>query len=752
MARLLAVLVLLALGAPAAAAAAAPPVLRTEVSAGSGTTVSLPPRADGPRRVDGAAADWGGTSPGFGGALAYSRGELVYQDHVFDAYGADNGQDAQRMSVEDPAEAALPETYRIDPALQYVPQEFGIPTGPFTFDTHYGDLPHVDQADLSELRLGTDRGGDLWVLARTTTMADDKPATALLVLLDTAPGHATRTVPFASGLTSTRADVAVLLTGDRGWSADLSTGAVRPLPAGTVATGATGYANTIEARLPAALLGGERGTVSVAAAAGLAGDGATLKDLGGGPHVANVAFRTTEPARDWWEKQQALALQRGTIDDFFTTAALSRMREGANERYVPGPGYHDRIFTSSPLISAEHGQDGVVQHYGVYLPTGYRAGRASPTQYWLHFRGGNAHIAAAVAPGIFQDMGEAVNSIVVTPSGRGTSGWYVGRSHVDFLEVWADSHRMFSIDRDRTYMAGHSMGGWASYLLPVLYPDRFAATFPASGPPTQGLWAGCDADACFQSANDGRPRDELTYPLLDNLRGVPLVSFHGTEDELVPVSGAIKQAERLRELGYRYRLYLFPGQEHYGPPIVDQWGEGARYEHQFVRDPNPARVTYVRSMPFERAVEQVNADKLSLDFSFDRAYWMSGLEPVDATKGVARFDGRSLAIPDVPHGLTPEAGAPTADQTGPYAMEGQAWQSDAAKTPATRNAFAATLTGARAVTLDARRMRLDPRRRIEGDVTTDVPLRLTVRGIGTYELAAGHHTLVVTPPRRPHRA
>jgi dienelactone hydrolase len=349
-------------------------------------------------------------------------------------------------------------------------------------------------------------------------------------------------------------------------------------------------------------------------------------------------------------------------------------------------------------------------------------------------------------------MGEAVNSIVVTPSGRGTSGWYVGRSHVDFLEVWADSHRMFSIDRDRTYMAGHSMGGWASYLLPVLYPDRFAATFPASGPPTQGLWAGCDADACFQSANDGRPRDELTYPLLDNLRGVPLVSFHGTEDELVPVSGAIKQAERLRELGYRYRLYLFPGQEHYGPPIVDQWGEGARYEHQFVRDPNPARVTYVRSMPFERAVEQVNADKLSLDFSFDRAYWMSGLEPVDATKGVARFDGRSLAIPDVPHGLTPEAGAPTADQTGPYAMEGQAWQSDAAKTPATRNAFAATLTGARAVTLDARRMRLDPRRRIEGDVTTDVPLRLTVRGIGTYELAAGHHTLVVTPPRRPHRA
>ena len=103
--------------------------------------------------------------------------------------------------------------------------------------------------------------------------------------------------------------------------------------------------------------------------------------------------------------------------------------------------------------------------------------------------------------------------------------------------------------------------------------------------------AGCDDDACFSGANGGRPRDQLTYPLLDNLRGVPVVSFHGTEDELVPVTGAIRQADRLRELGYRYRLYLFPGEEHYGPPVVDQWAEGAAYEHRFVRDPNPPQVT-----------------------------------------------------------------------------------------------------------------------------------------------------------------
>src|SRR3954466_9463837 len=113
-----------------AAAQAGPPVLRTEVPAGGGSTVALPAAQDGARRVDANPSDWGGRLPGFGGAEMYSRGELVYEDHIFDAYGADNGQDAQRMAVQDPLEQAVPETYRIDPALQYVPQEFGIPPGP----------------------------------------------------------------------------------------------------------------------------------------------------------------------------------------------------------------------------------------------------------------------------------------------------------------------------------------------------------------------------------------------------------------------------------------------------------------------------------------------------------------------------------------------------------------------------------------------------------------------------------------------
>jgi dienelactone hydrolase len=774
------IVVVLALASSGASAEPSAPVFASEVPAGHGTAVPASSCTDPGRRVDGSPSDWRGRPSGFGGSTVYSCGELVYQDHVFDAYGADNGQDMQRLAVQDGVQPTLPDIYRLDPAVQYVPGEFGIPTPGYNLSTHYGDLEHQDQADLSELRVGAGPSA-LWFLARTTTMS--APArTALLVLLDTAPGGSSHAVPFGSGIRSSRAELALLLSGSHGWLANLASGAVTALPPGSVASNPNGYVNAVEARVPRAALGRLPQSFSVAAATGIAdpGGGPRLKELGLGANLANAAFRAAEPARDWWDKRQAFSLHDRTIDPFFHGVRLPALLGGASERYRPGPGYHDRIFTSSSAISEEHGEEGVLQHYGVYLPTSYRPDRRSPLQWWFHFRGGNAHIAAAAVPRIFKDMGEDLNTVVVSPRGRGTSTWYVGKGHVDFREVWADVHRTFAVDPDRTYIAGHSMGGWATYLMTILYPDRFTAGFPASGPVTQGAWtgvdfAGCDeleADGetpCYTSANGGDARAEFTRPLLDNLRWVPQAIYHGVADELVPVTGVIRQADRLRELGYRYRLYLFPAQEHYGPPVTDQWTDGARYEHQFVRDPNPPRVTYIRSMPFERAVERVQSDGVKLAFDFDHAYWMSELRPVDPVNGVARFDGRSLGAPERPHSTVPEAGGPaTPDQTGPYAMTGQAWKFGAPALTDWRNAFEVALTGASAVRLDTARMELDASRRLTGDVTTGSALRLTLsgrfasrvkatidgraatvlrRGSDGVAVAvpAGHHSLVVAP-------
>jgi prolyl oligopeptidase family protein len=738
------------------------PVLRSQVPAGVGTVVDLGPAFDPARKVDGEVGDWKGSLPGFGGAEMYSHGELVYQDHIFDAYGPTNAYDATRMSVMDPVVSAVPEFYRLDPAYQYLPGEFGVPTGPLEAGTNYGKDPMEDQADLSQVRLGTDPRRNLWLLARTTTMDDAHPATALLLLLRSGPVSGSYKVPFNSGLTTSKANLAVFLHGSYGaWVNLARPNQVHVLPAGSVATNAQGYNNAIEARLPASLLDGNH-EPAVAVAAGLADPaGTALATLPLAPNVANVAFRTHEPARDWWDKDQALELHKGTIDEFFTTANLDRMAAGTSQRYVPGPGYHDRIFTSTADISKEQGQDGILQHYGVYLPSDYVPGRVTPTQYWFHFRGGNAHIAAAVVPGVIWDMGEYEHSIVITPDGRGEAGWYVGQSQEDVLQVWADSHRLFPIDRNRTYIAGHSMGGWASYLLPIEHPDWFAAAFPASGPVTQGAYTGvyfkgCDRytaggdSPCFTSANGGQPRNEYTEPLLANLRWVPYAIYQGTNDELVPSTGVTIQVNRLRQLGFRYEYYLFPGQEHYGPPIADQWVQGADYEHHFARNPNPPQVTYIRSMPFEHAIETVNSNGVRFHFPLDHAYWMSGLEPVNWKDGAAYFSGRSLAIPNPPHALVPETGAPaTAYQNYPYAMTGQAWREDESAPTPTSNGFVITLSGARAVTLDTSRMKLQDRRLVTGRVKTRSPLALTLTGRWPGDVVAADGCTKILVDRRP---
>jgi S-formylglutathione hydrolase FrmB len=724
-------LALLALAPAAAAQDVTFPIVGTETPRGSGTLTALDPVAPTAKTLDGRVDDWTGTGPGFAGTVVRSHGELVYTDHLFDAYGADDGRDAERLEALGPVSEAVPETYRIEALLQNDPAgQFGVDTPPeLQYRTNYGDLEREDRADLSEVRVAAG-AGETWLLARTTTMASTAESAAVLVLVDTDPAEPAqpRSVPFGSGLTTTRAERAVLLHGDGGRVADLVTGAITDLPTGSVATRADGWDNAIEARLPT------DDVRAVAVAAGRPGGE-------GLANVANVAFRTEEPVREWFDKQQALSLHAGTIDPFFAAVEREDLRAGATERWTPGPGYHERVARSDEALSREQGQEGILQPYGVYLPASYRAGTPAPLQLWLHWRGGTAHSAGASVPGMFRDLGEKPGAIVVSPRGRGTSSWYVGRGHRDVEEVWADVHRVFAIDPARRYVAGHSMGGWGSFLMAITHPDWFAGALPASPPVTQGAWTGADFEGCdelqydeyspcYIQANDGDARAQHTRRLLENLRHTPVAIMHGTADELVPVSGVTRQVERLVQLGYRHRYYLFHTQEHFGPPIWDQWGEGAAYLHRFRRPERPARVTHVRDMPFERAIERVNSGGLALDFSFDTNHWLRALEPADATDGQAFVDATSKALPETAPLTVPEAGGPAGPtQAGPYTMTGLRWEANPLATlPKAENALTATLRGARAVRFDTAASGLDTARPLRAEITTEHALELALEG------------------------
>ena len=559
-------------------------------------------------------------------------------------------------------------------------------------------------------------------------------------------------------MSTTRAEVAALLVGTAASIVDLRTGVTST---GTVATNPTGYANAVEDAPPRSLFEGFDGKVSLAVAAGR--PSADKKSL----TVANVAFRPDEPVRTWFDKQQALALGAGSIDPFFASIDPALSQTGVTERVGLQPGgYYERVFESSPAISSEGGQDGTFQHYGVYVPLAYGTGdRPLPATFWMHWRGGKAHSAAAVSPRVMRDQGDTHGGFVFAPRGRGTSTWYLGEGMVDVNEVWADATASFAVDADRVYVSGHSMGGWASWLLPILYPDRFAGAYPVEGPLTEGAWTGADFPGCddyhfdqfpeytpcYVATNDSDPRTQHTLRLVDNLRNVPMAIYQGAIDELVPVSGVTLQVNRLRDLGYRFRYYLFPNYEHYTHPVVDEWVEGARYLATFRRDRNPARVTYVRDMPFEETVE-TGPSRLhpvtGLSFDFDRAYWMSELTPVDPVNGVARFDGRSLAIAAPPVILAPEAGGPASlGQAGPYVMVGQSWlRNPLAPVPPLANGFAVTLNGANRVALDLVRMAIKTTAPISSSIATSHAVQLRLVGSWTSTPTVRVNGTVVSAP------
>ncbi|TAL22333.1 MAG: hypothetical protein EPN99_06105, partial [Frankiales bacterium] len=734
-----------------------PPVLHAAQQRGTAVVSALPAVPPTPKTVDGQTGDWAGEAAGFSGLSHYSAGELVHADYLFDAFGAEDGDDVDRVSRNDALEEASPGFYRLEPTYQYdIGGQVGAPTGEVGLggEPVYGDAQdtdgggHVAAADLREVRVAAD-ASTVSLLVRTTTMTADRSA-GVVVLADTVDGSSAYDVPFGSGLRTERADVALLVARTGGVAVDLATGTRTAFP---VAADDSGYDNVLEAGIPRALVErsakdkpgkgkgkalGHKPRLQLALAAGVSDGADGLVDLQGEDadvvNVANVAFRPDEPVRIRFDKRQAFALHDGTIDPFFVDVDVDGLLAGRTEALRPGAGYHERQFTSSEQISVEGDRDGIWQPYGVYVPSSYDGTTPTRTTYWMHWRGGDTHDAAVVSPRTMRDFGEDVGGLVIAPRGRGTSTWYVGKAQVDFREVWDDVLSTFAVDEDRVYVTGHSMGGWASYLLSILYPDRFAAALPYAGVPTQGLWAGCEFDDnCWQGTNGGNAKDQWTTPLLENLRNVPIAISHGALDELVPVTGVTRQAEKLATLGYRYRYYLFPTYEHYSHPIHDEWAEGARYASEFTRDENPARVTYLRSMPFERTVEtgpDQGRPYAGLDFSFDSAYWMSGLSPVDGQRGVAKVDAVSLAKAAAPVLTVPEAGGPAAlGQLGPYAMQGLRWTADPlAAAPAAVNGFTATLTGASAVAFDLARMGISASAPVTGAVTTEAPLALSLRG------------------------
>ena len=195
--------------------------------------------------------------------------------------------------------------------------------------------------------------------------------------------------------------------------------------------------------------------------------------------------------------------------------------------------------------------------YLLALPDGYAAGTERwPLILFLHGAGERGSDLAKVethGPPKLIAAGKKIPAIVVSPQCPANE-WWTADTHLLALERLLDeivaSHR---VDEDRVYVTGISMGGYGTWALASLQPERFAAAVPVCG--------GGNA-----------------LPAARQLRNLPLWAFHGDADPVVPIAESQRMVDAIRRAGgTAARITTYPGVGHdswtqtYDDPALWEW-------------------------------------------------------------------------------------------------------------------------------------------------------------------------------------
>ena len=655
-----------------------------------------------------AAASGSGEDAAISGRAVLERGELVYTDYLYDAFGPD--LDDQGNPPPYPAAA----------------------TALTSGDYRYPDDPRYanDGADLREVQMKLNRRG-LRIRVSLQAMAD--PAVPIATVAIDADGRRSTGAgvwPGGAGMTTPGAEL--IVTGTH-YGAELvdARGRVRRI----TGAGSVSELNQLRFTVPEEVLGELDRRAQVWAGVGLAAEGGTgyLQQAPGATAVWDLAFQGTETYErlsSWSEQRQAAALASGDLAGFAGRLNGPAMRSGRTASPPLRPGFYNAVFrsrddygqgvdlrdpqfgTPSPEFLGRH------QPYGLLVPEGWKPDERSPLLLALHSLERNHNQYASVSPGLLEELGDERDSLILTPLARGVDTWYLDSGLADTLEAWADVRRSFRVDRDRTSLYGYSMGGYGTFRLGLLMPDRFARAATYVGPPAYAYWT---PPVLYTPQPEWRPA-ATTNPLVPNALNLPYEMTVAGEDELVAPAGTKAQAASFAEAGNAYRFYFHPEATHLTFWADDTWEHTQRWLGDHRRVVNPPRVRYVRIPAY---------DLPARGLAFDGAYWVDGIELRDASAGTGSVDATSLALAERRTSLVDEGttelsaggGVSTAATvTGAHLRSGARRQAS--------NRFAATLTNVGSVELDVERMGLSLARTVRGTLNGDgvTRLRFSARG------------------------
>ncbi|MGI8792992.1 MAG: prolyl oligopeptidase family serine peptidase [Acidimicrobiales bacterium] len=451
-----------------------------------------------------------------------------------------------------------------------------------------------------------------------------------------------------------------------------------------------------------------------------------------GTGVIDLAFNREDQeavGKNWRDAAQRAAITAGDVSAFSAPVDIKKLKAKDTELFVPSPGTHNRVYRSVQSLGEGFGSSfpryrGLYQPYSLFLPSGWAPGQVRPLTLAMHSLN-NTHNEYN-GTNVYPELAERRGAIAVTPLALGVDGWYWDEALVDALQVWADVRANYGIDQDATSIGGYSMGGYATYRLTTLLPDRFAAAAMWAGVPAYQIWP----YPAEPVPSGPRRAPGKTYDQLENTEHIPFLVGHGTNDELVPVTGVVAQTERMHDLGHEYRFNLHPGQDHFTFTILNNFtAQGVWLRDHPRRAAAPGHVGFkVRPWSWTTTAADGSQNQVILDhiaalgYDLRSAYWVSGVGVADGIDPTGFVNLTSHAVALRKPLVTERAGA-EATGSSPHTVRGLY----RTQTPLpVANKLSGSLTGVTKLTVDlaATGLRMDG---LVLDITVDRTVTLHLR-------------------------
>jgi predicted peptidase len=214
--------------------------------------------------------------------------------------------------------------------------------------------------------------------------------------------------------------------------------------------------------------------------------------------------------------------------------------------------------------------------FKVYVPPGYDARRTWPVILFLHGageRGTDGVRPTEVGLGrVLRSDPDRFPAVVVFPQAPPGAVWLgdLARAAVGALD---QSIAEFHGDPDRVYLAGLSMGAYASWVLAFEHPEKYAAIVSVAGgivPPSWRRSRLSETPPTLQA-------DDPYAATAARVKGIPAWLFHGADDQTVPVTESRQLVAALKQAGAAVRYNEYEGVPHnawdraFAEPELPKW-------------------------------------------------------------------------------------------------------------------------------------------------------------------------------------